>query len=124
MIARISFLAVCLINVITLQVNVESKAIGNEISAGTTPEEFSVGTTTEDSTQKTATDTVSLQDGERVTLAIPDELFSSTGILSLRLSEVIGPFIMRSVARLAQVTRFIQPLFGGNLEIKIPKDLD
>ncbi|XP_021697169.1 uncharacterized protein LOC110675741 [Aedes aegypti] len=110
---------------------VESKAIksvtteelDNEIIASSSTE-FTIGGTTEETTERTTTEKVPTLDRTHVTLAVPDELFSSTANLTLRLRDLLGQLLLRSVARLAKMMRFIQPLFGGHLVIEIPKDLE
>lgn len=80
---------------------VESKAIGsvtteeldNEIVASSSTE-FTIGGTTEETTERTTTEKVPTLDRTHVTLAVPDELFSSTANLTLRLRDLLGQLLL------------------------------
>ncbi|XP_019530212.1 uncharacterized protein LOC109402069 [Aedes albopictus] len=109
-------------------VTTEEPPIDNGIvvasSSSSSSTEFSIGGTSEETEIRTTTEEVPTIDREHVTLRIPDELFSSTANLTLRLRDFLGQLLLRSVARLAKMMRFVQPLFGGHLVIEIPKDLE
>ncbi|KFB41943.1 AGAP000696-PB-like protein [Anopheles sinensis] len=75
-------------------------------------------------TTTTTTEGIPILNRNQVSLALPDDLFSSTANLTLTLRNFIGDFITRTSVRIAQVVRFFQPLFGYHLMIDIPKELD
>ncbi|XP_055548841.1 uncharacterized protein LOC129732217 [Wyeomyia smithii] len=109
-----------LLLVITAAVIVELKPIDSN-DVGT-----SLGSTTGslDEPQTTTPDYSPTVEGNRVILGLPDQLFSSSANLTLRLRDLVGDLIMRSAVRFAKLVRFVQPVFGNNLVIEIPKDME
>lgn len=84
---------------------VQSKAIGSVtteeppidngiVVASSSSTEFSIGGTTEETEIRTTTEEVPTIDREHVTLRIPDELFSSTANLTLRLRDFLGQLLL------------------------------
>ncbi|XP_062544704.1 uncharacterized protein LOC134211637 [Armigeres subalbatus] len=106
--------------------NVTSEEIDNEIIiiVSSSTQLSSVGTTEETTVRTTTDGSVPTFDRDHVTLRVPDELFASSANLTLKLRDLIGDLLVRSVTRLAKMMRFFQPLFGGHLTIEIPKELD
>uniref|UniRef100_A0A182W677 Uncharacterized protein n=1 Tax=Anopheles minimus TaxID=112268 RepID=A0A182W677_9DIPT len=115
------------------EINVE---LGNSVSGAS--ESTEVGTTEEETATTTSTtpinptlnevnpssDEIPIFNRNQVTLDLPEDLFSSTANLTLRLRSFIGDLITRTSVRIAQVVRFFQPVFGYHLMIDIPKELD
>ncbi|XP_058814038.1 uncharacterized protein LOC131677948 [Topomyia yanbarensis] len=120
----VSLTGFCIIMILQLVANGEMKPIETAPKDVSTHKEPGIGTTTTDGpVKRSTTEAVPTIDRNHVTLALPDELFSSTANLTLRLRDVVGQLIMSSTARFAKLLRFVQPLFGNSLVIEIPKDL-
>ncbi|XP_052863487.1 uncharacterized protein LOC128270119 [Anopheles cruzii] len=98
---------------------------GREPVTSSTESETTTGrTTTTSTTPTTTTEGLPTFNRNQVSLDLPSDLFTSTANLTLRLRNVVSELITRTSVRIAQVVRFLQPVFGYHLMIDIPKELD
>ncbi|XP_058063529.1 uncharacterized protein LOC131213497 [Anopheles bellator] len=90
----------------------------------TTTGRTTTAATTSTSTTTSTTEGLPTFNRNQVSLDLPSDLFTSTANLTLRLRNVVSELITRTSVRIAQVVRFLQPVFGYHLMIDIPKELD